>query len=185
MNSSESPPETCRRVHHALSSSLRRVFPAALCAPARHTPCSYETSPDDSSITAYFKPSAGVNSVDNNSSSRLRAGDGSSYSKSASDDDGRVAVQAKLLVASDGYFSRVRRQCLDDGLPQVSSEQGRLYERQMAQMTDMTSCLHARPPVTISCGVGKCKCSRLSLAILSLVGSKSSIACVCVCACCV
>jgi 2-polyprenyl-6-methoxyphenol hydroxylase-like FAD-dependent oxidoreductase len=30
-----------------------------------------------------------------------------------------VSVQAQLLVAADGYFSRVRRQCLDDGPPQV------------------------------------------------------------------
>jgi hypothetical protein len=32
-----------------------------------------------------------------------------------------VAVISRLVVASDGYFSRVRRQCLDDGPPEVSS----------------------------------------------------------------
>lgn len=30
-----------------------------------------------------------------------------------------VAVISRLVVASDGYFSRVRRQCLDDGPPEV------------------------------------------------------------------
>lgn len=30
-----------------------------------------------------------------------------------------VSVTAKLLVAADGYFSRVRRQCLADGPPEV------------------------------------------------------------------
>jgi hypothetical protein len=30
-----------------------------------------------------------------------------------------MAVTSQLLVASDGYFSRVRRQCLDDGPPEV------------------------------------------------------------------
>jgi 2-polyprenyl-6-methoxyphenol hydroxylase-like FAD-dependent oxidoreductase len=28
-------------------------------------------------------------------------------------------VEAQLLVASDGYFSRVRKQCVNDGPPQV------------------------------------------------------------------
>lgn len=32
-------------------------------------------------------------------------------------DEGQAPVRAKLLVGADGYFSRVRNQCLDDGPP--------------------------------------------------------------------
>jgi 2-polyprenyl-6-methoxyphenol hydroxylase-like FAD-dependent oxidoreductase len=33
-------------------------------------------------------------------------------------------VGARLLVGADGYFSRVRRQCLNDGLPEFSVRAG-------------------------------------------------------------
>ena len=32
-------------------------------------------------------------------------------------DNGQPSVRAKLLVGADGYFSRVRKQCLNDGPP--------------------------------------------------------------------
>ena len=31
--------------------------------------------------------------------------------------DGHAPVRAKLLLGADGYFSKVRSQCLDDGPP--------------------------------------------------------------------
>ncbi len=35
-------------------------------------------------------------------------------------DRGQPAVHAKVLVGADGYFSKVRAQCLDDGPPQFA-----------------------------------------------------------------
>ena len=32
-------------------------------------------------------------------------------------DHGQPSVRAKLLVGADGYFSKIRSQCLDDGPP--------------------------------------------------------------------
>ena len=32
-------------------------------------------------------------------------------------DDGQPPVQAKVLIGADGYFSRIRKQCLNDGPP--------------------------------------------------------------------
>ena len=32
-------------------------------------------------------------------------------------DDGKPSVRAKVLIGADGYFSRIRKQCLDDGPP--------------------------------------------------------------------
>jgi 2-polyprenyl-6-methoxyphenol hydroxylase-like FAD-dependent oxidoreductase len=74
--------------------------------------CSYELSPDSGHVTAFFKPS---------SSSSLTASDGSTYSRTGALGAGPVAVKARLLIASDGYFSSVRRQCLNDGPPQVGT----------------------------------------------------------------
>lgn len=77
---------------------------------------SYETSPDSEHVTAYFKPSQG-------SSGLVSSSSGSTYSKSVSAPaagSSVVAVKARVLVASDGYFSRVRKQCMDDGPPTVS-----------------------------------------------------------------
>lgn len=31
--------------------------------------------------------------------------------------DGHPSVKAKVLIGADGYFSRIRKQCLDDGPP--------------------------------------------------------------------
>ena len=36
------------------------------------------------------------------------------------DGEGQAPVRAKLLVGADGYFSRVRKQCLDDGPPKFA-----------------------------------------------------------------
>ena len=43
-------------------------------------------------------------------------------------DDGKPSVRAKLLIGADGYFSRIRKQCLDDGPPMfaVSLQSARL-----------------------------------------------------------
>ncbi len=35
-------------------------------------------------------------------------------------DRGQPSVHAKVLVGADGYFSKVRAQCLDDGPPQFA-----------------------------------------------------------------
>ncbi|KAL3136312.1 hypothetical protein ABBQ38_005577 [Trebouxia sp. C0009 RCD-2024] len=35
-------------------------------------------------------------------------------------DDGQPSVRAKLLIGADGYFSRIRKQCLDDGPPKFA-----------------------------------------------------------------
>ena len=35
-------------------------------------------------------------------------------------DGGRPSVHAKLLIGADGYFSRIRKQCLNDGPPMFS-----------------------------------------------------------------
>lgn len=59
-------------------------------------------------ITAYFKPSG---------SSSVPSSGGSSFSRTNAAPS--IAVEAQLLVASDGYFSRVRKQCVNDGPPQV------------------------------------------------------------------
>lgn len=32
-------------------------------------------------------------------------------------DHGQPSVRAKILIGADGYFSRVRKQCLNDGPP--------------------------------------------------------------------
>ena len=32
-------------------------------------------------------------------------------------DDGHPPVRAKVLIGADGYFSRIRKQCLNDGPP--------------------------------------------------------------------
>ena len=32
-------------------------------------------------------------------------------------DHGQPSVHAKVLIGADGYFSRVRKQCLNDGPP--------------------------------------------------------------------
>lgn len=32
-------------------------------------------------------------------------------------DGGQPPVQAKVLIGADGYFSRIRKQCLNDGPP--------------------------------------------------------------------
>lgn len=32
-------------------------------------------------------------------------------------DDGKPSVHAKVLIGADGYFSRIRKQCLNDGPP--------------------------------------------------------------------
>ena len=35
-------------------------------------------------------------------------------------DRDQPSVRAKILVGADGYFSKVRKQCLDDGPPQFA-----------------------------------------------------------------
>jgi hypothetical protein len=81
-------------------------MPAAACP--RTITTSYEDSPDGSHVTAFFKPTTNSDSNATNSSLQPAGSEA-------------VAVQAKVLVGCDGYFSRVRRQCLDDGLPQWDS----------------------------------------------------------------
>lgn len=88
---------------HPPDANLNLVLP-------RQLGCSYELSPSSGHVTAFFKPG---------SSSSLTASDGSTYSRTATLGPGPDAVKARLLVASDGYFSSVRRQCLNDGPPQV------------------------------------------------------------------
>ena len=46
-------------------------------------------------------------------------------------DDGHSAVQAKVLIGADGYFSRIRKQCLNDGPPMfaVSLCRGKAHAR--------------------------------------------------------
>jgi len=93
----------------------------------------YEAASDFDSVTAYFVPSDRSQS---SSSSALTqpapqataAGDeaaaeqreaGGQLQQQGGHTAGCTAVKAQLLVASDGYFSRVRRQCLADGPPEV------------------------------------------------------------------
>ncbi len=35
-------------------------------------------------------------------------------------DQGQSTVRAKVVVGADGYFSKIRRQCLNDGPPQFA-----------------------------------------------------------------
>lgn len=83
--------------------------PAALCHLFCLPSCSYKLAENGERITAYFKPS--------DSSSSVPSSDGNTFSRT--DTAPGIAVEAQLLVASDGYFSRVRKQCVNDGPPQV------------------------------------------------------------------
>jgi 2-polyprenyl-6-methoxyphenol hydroxylase-like FAD-dependent oxidoreductase len=83
---------------------------AATAATAATPLCSYTEDAPSGAVTVHFNTSKGNdrNSINTDSSS-------SSSSSSPSQ------VSASLLVAADGYFSRVRRQCLDDGPPEYRS----------------------------------------------------------------
>ena len=60
-------------------------------------------------------------------------------------DRGQPAVHAKVLVGADGYFSKVRAQCLDDGPPQfavnsIMSNHGTKYSLQSFHTSARWSC---------------------------------------------
>lgn len=139
--------------HAPLSSPEPHLPPVPAPHPYQH--CSYELAQDAGEgdhITAFFKPSS--------SSSTLPSSGGSTFSRT--EPAPLVAVKAQLLVASDGYFSRVRKQCLADGPPVVRGgvDRNTPWLRKASACTDKPSCLlvvaqpalwplficHCRPP---------------------------------------
>jgi len=54
-------------------------------------------------------------------------------------DRGHPSVRAKVLVGADGYFSRIRKQCLNDGPPlfAVSTASAAIQMAQLLLCTDL------------------------------------------------
>jgi 2-polyprenyl-6-methoxyphenol hydroxylase-like FAD-dependent oxidoreductase len=90
---------------------------------------------DDGYITAFFTPTLGrggasaaaaaaitaaAAGTNSQQQQQVAAANGSTYSRLQGGSSGGVSVRARVLVGCDGYFSRVRRQCLNDGPPVVS-----------------------------------------------------------------
>lgn len=117
----------CGRPCYAVCNLRNSQCAALLAGPV----CRYECA-DGSIITAYFKPA--------------RAAAAAAEEPAASPQC--IAVKARLLVAADGYFSRVRRQCLADGPPEVCHtcvERGTVFpEFPRAEQSNAVSLVHTR-----------------------------------------
>ena len=55
-------------------------------------------------------------------------------------DRGQPSVRAKILIGADGYFSRVRKQCLNDGPPMFA------VSALLLSLYPLTPFLHASYP---------------------------------------
>jgi hypothetical protein len=92
--------------------------------------CRYECAEGSNTITAHFRPvrtsiTAAAAAAGAPDAEQPQAPDNCNGVESAQPQDAAastkgITVTARLLVAADGYFSRVRRQCLADGPPEVS-----------------------------------------------------------------
>jgi hypothetical protein len=88
------------------------------CRPVLHF--RYECAEGSSIITAYFKPARAAAAAGAEEPSAAAKGPAAAAAAEGPAAPPKcIAVTAHLLVASDGYFSRVRRQCLADGPPEV------------------------------------------------------------------
>lgn len=56
-------------------------------------------------------------------------------------DRGHPSVRAKVLIGADGYFSRIRKQCLNDGPPlfAVSTASAAMQMAQLLLCTDLNT----------------------------------------------
>jgi hypothetical protein len=92
----------CMQARGTYSNLACRVLTAMLCR--------YEDAEARDCITSHFRGTinaAGVTTA------------ASTAQEQQQQQPAGVSVSAQLLVAADGYFSRVRRQCLGDGPPEV------------------------------------------------------------------
>jgi 2-polyprenyl-6-methoxyphenol hydroxylase-like FAD-dependent oxidoreductase len=72
--------------------------------------CRYEDADAGDCITSHFRGTTNAASITTAASTAQ---------EQQQQQPAGVSVSAQLLVAADGYFSRVRRQCLADGPPEV------------------------------------------------------------------
>lgn len=100
--------------HSVMRLACKQEEPTVGCNLACHVLtamlCRYEDADAGDCITSHFRGTTNAASITTAASTAQ---------EQQQQQPAGVSVSAQLLVAADGYFSRVRRQCLGDGPPEV------------------------------------------------------------------